>query len=347
MKRAVVMLAWLALAGLVTGCDALRPDRDQALARAEQALAAGDTAGAQAILRRVLAYDPRDTEARLALAETLTRRGDDRQVLRLISELPADTSLSPELLHARARALLAIGDQRRALPDLIELERLGLTKPSEISALVDQLLLRDIRPRLLDRLPTAWMRPLAEALVDHQRYGEAVDALRRLPTEDRGRQRIAERLMEIALAGSQAALTALEPLLDGVDGDAASLLRYRQHLRQGRRVAARAEEERFLSLFPDSPLRVEIVLKRARQALWRGDLEAALDLADEATALTEEPGDAVVLKGLALRGLGRTDESNRLFSLVLAFDPTHRIAREALESERSLPELLRLEVEMK
>ncbi len=85
------------------------------IAQAQAARAAGDTEAEQVALRHAAALDPGHGAPLLELAQAALDAGDGRAALALVEEAAARPSHPPELELLRGHALLALGEEERAL----------------------------------------------------------------------------------------------------------------------------------------------------------------------------------------------------------------------------------------
>ncbi|GAB4290497.1 MAG: thioredoxin [Thiohalomonadaceae bacterium] len=105
---------------------------DKYLAAAEQAWQDGDTAQAEAILRRVMQEIPEDKRAQLMLAELLASGGNTDEASQLLASLPTDMALSPPAAALRAR--LSFAAAAAGAPDSDTLQQMLTANPRDSQA---------------------------------------------------------------------------------------------------------------------------------------------------------------------------------------------------------------------
>jgi tetratricopeptide (TPR) repeat protein len=329
---------------LLAACLSPEERQTRAVAESKAALAAGDPARAERVLRAALAYDPRAARVSIHLARVLEDAAAPWEAFRLLERLPTEERSRPGFLLLHARLQARIGRGREAARALAALERAGKTDERSIEVLLAELARRRFSPDGLVELPIEWRVRLAGRLIEEGQIEWVGSWLERIPDSHPRRAGLIDLLLRRALEpGRESTLGTVERWVEPADTIHKLLIRRRLLAARGDfRLAA--VDERILRLYPDHPARAESLLAAAHRALAAGDAETALARADEAIALETRNADAIVGRGLALRALGRHDEALSAFELALATDPSSAVARRALEKPQEALEAIRIEV---
>ncbi|QGM98876.1 tetratricopeptide repeat protein [Methylocystis parvus] len=256
----------------------------------------GDAAGAERLLKKVVAKSPAHFDALYMLGVLLHRTGRQEEAARYLSRAARAQPQNPDVHNTLGAALYAAGRPDDALAALTEAIRLA---PERLETLINR---ADLY---------AALERFDEAAADY----EAVLALDRaaLPAYLRLAEiRLHAGAPEQALSVAEAAL-AMHPMSADV-----RCVRGNALCELGRFQEALADYDQALAFAPDV----------AGFHLNRAEALAALDRADEALesydrALALAPGDAEIFaeKGNLLRRLDRLDDSVIAFNKAIALDP--------------------------
>ena len=280
----MTFVALLALAPL--GCRSGTAERARVLRATDQALAAGSPERAEAGLRRLLRFDPRDGEAALRLAELLLAQGREPDASRVLAELPDDVPLERPERVVQARIWLRLGRLDRASRVLILLEGQGeRLEPAHREVIAA---LAAASPAPLPPLPRGWRGEVVEECLREGRTAAALAVLETLRREQPADVDVARRMAVLLLDDGRAAdarrvLAALPtPELTAPD---LGLLRARAEIGSGDYAAAaatakvlpedagvRAREQLIDAMVEDQHLRLRGEVARALPPAWRGEL---------------------------------------------------------------------------
>ena len=326
---------------LVAACLSPEERRERFHESAEKAIADGDLARAVSVLEAGLAYDPRDLNLRLRLAEIHAEHLNFPAACRTLSAKPQDVAADWNFRRQLARCRLETGRLGQAGDILLVLERAGELEDGLLDTWLDQAAERFHPPA--QRYPAAWHRGWLERLLA---AGHLEDVMSRIDRDNLGRahldmadrDQLLNRVLEEAVH---------RPNIDFLKPHLSTLRRQETPVRlllEHRLIAAERPgkaaqiEDRFLDLFPDHPARFAILLAKARREVRRGQPERGLALADEAVALNPDHPDPFVERGIALRALGRENEAVLAFELALGLAPDHPVARQLRTAGAASPE---------
>ncbi|MEM9593138.1 MAG: tetratricopeptide repeat protein [Acidobacteriota bacterium] len=316
----------LTAALLTCGCASPEARRQGAFARADAALAAGDANRAAAILGAQLAYDPRDVSTAGRLAALWLDEGRPLDAVAALEAVPADTDPGPEVRALMARARLGAGQGKRAAALFAQLDGRFGVEPQELDRLLELLA---CRPETWPPKPPAtWTR----RLLDHQLRAGCLDAAVELwrrglpadapPSGGPAPEALLDRLLRrLVLAGEVELLLRLPERGAPPETPWKLLARHHLLLQRGAEGEAKRVEDRFLDRFPDHPQRFRVLLVSARREIRAGRFGAGLERAQEAAALEPSRVGPLIEQALALDGLGRPREADRVLEQALALEP--------------------------
>lgn len=327
---AVVICSSLGLA-----CHSLVERRSSALAEADAAVVIGDLTKATKILRRALAYDPRDTEIAVKLAEVLSRADEHWRALAVLKEVPADAPTNSRYLNLRARLSSKCGRVDEGLRILNSLDAESDVDRDALRLVLERAASERNKPDPDHPLPVGWQVTIAEKQLDDGLLGSAAEWIVALPKDHPARGKLADDLLAALLAADPSEIAEdVAGLAEPADTAAKLLIRRRYLSQQKAWSFVAALEGRFLSEYPDHPAWSEVALATAFQHLRSGQIEEAKELAERAAFLDPKNVEALVVRGLALKMLGEPIRAREAFELALGLDPAHGPARVGLEGLR-------------
>ncbi|MEO7795762.1 MAG: tetratricopeptide repeat protein [Thermoanaerobaculia bacterium] len=340
---------WALYCVLLAGAACLSPEERQAalFAQANAAEQAGDLPRAIASLKAAVGYDPSDLEAVTRLAEMLVRADLAQQARVLLDQFPAEAKRNSRFMNLNARLLIRFGRVKQALPILLALEARGGADPATVVAAAEAWVAARTKPSELSNLPSAWRLTLADHLLESKNVDLAADWLQTLPGNSVEMAQVTDRLLEEALKSDGAELS--EAVLGLAErGDTANkALVLRRHLATKKDwPELRRVEEQFLADYAGHAGWTEVALATAWRSLRAGDPRTAERLAGRIAALDPRSVEPLVVRGLALRELGRESEARRALQLALALDPTNTTARRALLSQEREPDAIQIDLHL-
>jgi predicted Zn-dependent protease len=319
---------------LSLACTPPAQRRTRALELADLAVAAGDSARAEAELRRFLAYAPRDVPVATRLASLLDRRGRSREAAQLFTSLPDDVVMDAASREVLAAVLIHDRQLRRGAEVLAALEAEGVAEAEIVDELVRALARRGGNPAAERAMPARWRHRLVEMLVAAGSTDPAAAAVLRLAADDPHRERLRDAVLERVLTAGSVELLRRHPgLLEGAQTPAVLLASHQMLVADSRWGAAQEIEKRFLDRYGDHPQRCDILLAMTRRLLVTGTPEAALERADEALRLDPRRSDVLVAKALALRLMDRDRDARAVLEMVLDVDPDNPTARRLVDGD--------------
>ncbi len=125
-SRTWLMTALVCLVANLVACDSFKSPTER-LERARQSIAAGESGVAAIDLRKVIASEPQNAEARLLLAELWMRGGDPRSAQGELDQLMSMGAMTPRAAELAGEARLALG----SAGELLRLLDSGKLSPDE------------------------------------------------------------------------------------------------------------------------------------------------------------------------------------------------------------------------
>ena len=328
--------AWFALALALVGsaCTSPAERQEDAFAKAESAAQNGDPARAVRLLQTALARDPRNTRIVARVCVLQLRRGRYHEALELIDDLPRDVPRDRSLQSLRAWALSGRGREEEAVRLLQSLHEPGAEESEAWAPVLDAYASTGATPEDTDPLPVPWRLHLAKRQLDMNYLRQAAAWLVEVPPGT-NREPVAKRLFAKAAEATGVVINEdIGRLAESKTGRDALLVRYQHAKSQGDGVTTRLLEEEFLSSYPDDPSWSRLALASATRYLGSGDPKSAMELVSRVVVLEPENVDALHIRGVALRALGKNAQAMEALELALTLDPTNGRVRSALAALR-------------
>lgn len=271
----------------------------RSLARAH--LASGEPVLAAETMRRAVETNPKDTAARLDLAQLMAETGDASQARQLISELAREQPDNAQILDTQFRIAMASGDAQMARSAA---DALVARQPRSPSGHLYQGMLAEAAQRLDESA-----RHYAQAL---ELQPDAPEPLRRLATVLARQNRLSEAVRRIE-AVAQRFPGNTEPMM--LEGDL--------YLAAQRPDDAVAAYRHALAIEGSSAAGYE---RLARAQLAARDDAAAIATLREGIGKVRRPEPLQLALASLFETRGRTDEAVALYDAVLARDPQADVA---------------------
>jgi tetratricopeptide (TPR) repeat protein len=326
--------ALLVVAALPLACTPAGQRRTRVLEDCERAVAAGDLERAKRALTQHLRFAPKDVVVCTRLAMLLEQEERPAAAAHLLSSLPDHVQLDVPARLVLGRSLLHCHSLDRCVPILVALQREDAL-PSELAEeLLSTLAISSFVEALAPALPLDWRRRLVERCLQADAVSKAVLALKAIHVADPQAAALTDMILRHALERGHFAAVAPYPELYVSGTRQWQLLATHQlYLATRQWDLASKVGERLLERFPDTTFRYDILLGMARKAVRTGDYQAGIRHANAAIRVDPGRTEALLEKGRALQGLGKKQEAQQVFAMVLDLDPDHPIGRRLKEAQ--------------